>query len=160
LRRRARPGERPHAGHGNGTEPDILDHCVCFNGAWAGSPGAERSSARDETRLPLVRSRAVARSALAEGLSVGWYVGETWHVAALTPAIEREARVTGEVPLLSTDLAGLDEAPHKILCMAADDAEIPALHRVAETFRGTCAVSFSHRHFLEVTAEGVDKARA
>ncbi len=91
---------------------------------------------------------------------MGWYVGEAWHVAALTPAIEREAGVTGEVPLVSADLAGLDEAPHKILCIAGQDTEIPALHRVAQGFRGTCAVSFSHTNFLEITALGVDKAKA
>jgi hypothetical protein len=140
----------------------ILEHCICFNGAWSGglSADAARSSIRDQTLLPLSHARSVARSALAEGLSVGWYVGEAWHVAALTPAIEREADVTGEVPLVSADLAGLDEAPHKILCIAGHDTKIPALRRVAQGFRGTCAVTFSHTNFLEITALGVDKAKA
>lgn len=136
-----------------------IEDCIGFNGAWCGRLGAAQRATWDETLLPLALARAAAGATLAEGLSVG-YVAETWHVAARTAAILREAGVTGETPALSPDLAALDDAPHKILCIAEHDGEIPALHRVADAFRAACAMSFSHRHFLEITSAGVDKARA
>jgi Cof subfamily protein (haloacid dehalogenase superfamily) len=139
-----------------------IERCICFNGAWSGALGAgpARAASGDETLLPLQHARTAARFAVAAGLSVGWYVGESWHVAALTAAIEREAGVTGEIPLVCPDLAGLDEAPHKIMCIAGQDMDIPALQRVAQAFRGMCTVSFSHTNFLEITSLGVDKAKA
>ena len=143
-------------------ELGILEHCICFNGAWSGAVGTHATHAKtlEEAVLSPQLACAVVDAARAAGLSVGCYLGETWRVPALTQAIAREAAVTGEVPLVDPDLATLDEAPHKILCIAGSSSEIPALHQLAQTFGASCAVSFSHTNFLEITAEGVDKARA
>jgi Cof subfamily protein (haloacid dehalogenase superfamily) len=112
-----------------------------------------------ETTVDHADAEEVESRALAAGLSIGRYVGFRWRVPRLTAPIRHEAAQTGERPLLSTAAESeADAAPHKLAAMAAGDREAPALRRLAESLPRTVTATFSHPHFLEITAAGVDKA--
>jgi Cof subfamily protein (haloacid dehalogenase superfamily) len=104
-------------------------------------------------------AREVETHAVELGLSIGRYIGFRWRVPRLTEAIRREAAQTGERPLVSTaEERAQDAAPHKLAAMAAGEHEAAALHRLADCLPSAVTGTFSHPHFLEITAAGVDKA--
>jgi len=110
---------------------------------------------------PMDREAAteVEERAVGLGLSVGRYIGSRWRVPRLTRAIRVEAGLTGETPVVSApEESAADRPPHKVLAIAADEAEIPGLVRLASELPPTVTATFSHRSFLEITAAGVDKA--
>lgn len=118
---------------------------------------------RDESRLDVLADRRVPGDvaaevqsrAIAAGLSVGRYAGDRWWVPSVTPAISREAAITGEQPLIVA--ANEEEAPHKLLVIAEGVSEIPSLQRLAKGLGSDIAATFSHPTYLEITAAGVGK---
>jgi Cof subfamily protein (haloacid dehalogenase superfamily) len=112
-----------------------------------------------ETTLDRAAARDVETRALAAGLSVGRYIGLRWRVPQLTDSVRHEASLTGEEPIVSTpEESDADAAPHKLMVMAAGDAQIAALAQLAGTLPRSVTATLSHPANLEITAAGVDKA--
>src|SRR5205823_5465355 len=113
-----------------------------------------------EQRMNLSSAHIVLRSALEQGISVGWYIGDCWYIPRWDAALHLEARLTGVMPTVVPDLAHFTEAPHKLLCIAGDPALLPELSLLARTLPPDCRGQFSFVNYLEITHQGVDKANA
>lgn len=112
-----------------------------------------------EARIPVPTAQTVFHEARGEDLSVGWHVGEAWYVPEIDAAVRREARITGQTPIV-TDIEKIREEPHKVLCVAGEPSMLPGLRRLAGLLPGECAGHFSHRNYLEITRREADKATA
>jgi Cof subfamily protein (haloacid dehalogenase superfamily) len=111
------------------------------------------------TPLDVELANVIEDRAVAAGLSVGRYIGCRWRVPRMTEAIEREACITGDRPMLSgADDSDGDAAPHKVLVISGDDRGLEALRALAKSLPGEVTATFSHMNYLEITATGVDKA--
>jgi Cof subfamily protein (haloacid dehalogenase superfamily) len=111
-----------------------------------------------ETPMERCAAGAVEREATVRGLSIGRYIGPRWRVPRLTAAILREARGTGEEPVLSSAAeTDADAPPHKLLAIADGPTQIPLLHDLAAALPPSVTGTLSHPEFLEITAAGVDK---
>lgn len=108
--------------------------------------------------LALDSAREIVRFALAEGISVGWFVGEGWHIPAWDAILRREADIIQMQPQVTPDLMALSLPPHKIQCMVANDAEIKILENLLSSLPDDCIGQFSHPTYLEIVPKGVDKA--
>jgi Cof subfamily protein (haloacid dehalogenase superfamily) len=108
--------------------------------------------------LSLVSSREIVQFALAEGISLGWFVGEGWHIAAWDAVLGREAEIIQMQPQVTPDLMALSLPPHKVQCMVADDSEIKKLENLLSILPHDCIGQFSHPTYLEIIPNGVDKA--
>lgn len=128
---------------------------VAYQGALVARRLHGRLEVLTDRRVPSDAATEVESRGTAAGLSVGRYIGGRWLVPSLTPAISREAAITGERPVLAT--VHDDDAPHKLLVIAENPAEIPALERLADGLEPGLAATFSHPTYLEITAAGVDK---
>lgn len=113
-----------------------------------------------EQRMNLSSAHIVLRSALEQGISVGWYIGDDWYIPRWDAALHLEGELTGVMPSVVPDLAHFTEAPHKLLCLAGDPALLPRLSLLAKTLPQDCTGQFSYVNYLEVTHQGVDKASA
>jgi Cof subfamily protein (haloacid dehalogenase superfamily) len=113
-----------------------------------------------ERRMPLMSARAVLRQALDRELSVGWYTGDIAHIPGWDDALRTEYAVTGEQPIVDSNLLTSGEAPHKILCIAGAPGLVTELHLLANDLPRDCVGQFSHTTYLEVTRQGVNKADA
>jgi Cof subfamily protein (haloacid dehalogenase superfamily) len=131
---------------------------IGYQGALVARWVGEQVEVLGSTPLSHATAEAIEFRAVAAGLSVGRYIGPRWRVPRITHAIEREATITGEAPLVSTpEENAADDAPQKLLVIA-DGPNDPALNALAESLPSTVTATFSHRNYLEVTAAGVDKA--
>ncbi len=113
-----------------------------------------------EQRMNLPSAHLVLRSALEQGISVGWYIGDGWYIPRWDAVLQLEGELTGVVPTVVPDLAHFPEAPHKLLCIAGDPAFLPQLSLLANTLPQDCTGKFSYVNYLEITRQGVDKASA
>ena len=113
-----------------------------------------------EQRMNLFSAHLVLRSALEQGISVGWYIGDDWYISRWDTALHLEGTLTGVMPTVVPDLAHFREAPHKLLCIAGDPALLPELSLLARTLPQDCTGQFSYVNYLEITHQGVDKASA
>jgi Cof subfamily protein (haloacid dehalogenase superfamily) len=138
---------------------DLADEWfVGFQGALVARRTGTGLEVLAETPMQRCAAGAVEREATARGLSVGRYIGPRWRVPDLTAAVLREARGTGEDPLLSSAAESeADAPPHKVLAIADGPAQIPLLHDLAAALPPAVTGTLSHPEFLEVTAAGVDK---
>lgn len=148
----------PVALSGIQSELDLRDEWfIAFQGAlvarWVDA-GLEMLAS---TPIDVGLAQAIEGRALAAGLSVGRYAGCEWRVPRMTSAIEREAAITGEIPLLSGTADGY-AAPHKVLVIADGERSQEALEALARSLRGVVSATFSHGNYLEITAASVDKA--
>jgi Cof subfamily protein (haloacid dehalogenase superfamily) len=107
-----------------------------------------------EQRLSLDAAHTIVHQALAEGISVGWFSNDTWHIAAWDEVLRHEAAIIGN-PSLVSDLIAMQQAPHKLQLMVATD--IDKLHRIVEVMPPKCVGLFSHPNYLEIFPSGVDK---
>ena len=107
-----------------------------------------------DVRLPGPVASAVADDARARGIEVGWYAGDDWLIDAVGPGIEEEAAITSETPVIAPP--GGRPAPHKLLCIGSERALLGLRDALPAEAHG----AFSNATYLEVTAAGVDKARA
>ncbi len=112
-----------------------------------------------EVRIPVPIAETVFHEARGQDLSVGWHIGEAWYVPEIDAAVRREARITGQTPIV-TDIERIREEPHKVLCVAGEPRMLPGLRRLAGLLPGECAGHFSHRNYLEITRREADKATA
>jgi Cof subfamily protein (haloacid dehalogenase superfamily) len=108
--------------------------------------------------LALVSAHEIVRVALAEGISLGWFVGEDWHISAWDAVLRREADIIQMQPQVTPNLMALSLPPHKIQCMVANDAEIKNLENLLSILPDDCIGQFSHPTYLEIIPKGVDKA--
>ncbi len=140
-------------------ELDLADEWfVGFQGALVGRRTGSGLEILAETPMDRCAATAVEREATARGLAVGRYIGQRWRVPRLTEAVLREARGTGEEPLLSSPAeSDADAPPHKVLAIADGPAQIPLLHDLAAVLPSEVTGTLSHPEFLEMTAAGVDK---
>ena len=113
-----------------------------------------------EQRMNLSSAHLVLRRALAQGISVGWYIGDGWYIPRWDAAMHLEGTLTGVLPTVVPDLAHFTEAPHKLLCIAGDPALLPELSLLARALPQDCTGQFSYVNYLEITHQGVDKATA
>jgi len=72
--------------------------------------------------------------------------------------VATEADVTGEAVTVRPTEPGLDPV-YKALCMG-DTGDRGPLEAILAGLPPGCVATFSHEHYLEITAEGVDKATA
>jgi Cof subfamily protein (haloacid dehalogenase superfamily) len=112
----------------------------------------------EETHLPIKSAQRIFKDAVAEGVSVGWFIGETWHIAAWDEVVRHEAADIGMLPVLTPDLDTFTLAPHKLLCMVAHTAQCEQLQRLARQLPGDVTGQFSAQTLLEVIPLGIDKA--
>src|SRR5579884_757481 len=68
-----------------------------------------------ECRMSLSSARDVSRSAIAHGLSVGWFSGDNWYIPGWDEALCRESKITQTQPIVARNLIHFTEAPHKLL---------------------------------------------
>jgi Cof subfamily protein (haloacid dehalogenase superfamily) len=108
--------------------------------------------------LSLVSAHEIVRFALGEGISLGWFVGEDWHIPAWDVVLRRETEIIQMQPQVTLDLMTLPLPPHKIQCMVASDSEIKKLENLLSILPDDCIGQFSHPTYLEIIAKGVDKA--
>jgi Cof subfamily protein (haloacid dehalogenase superfamily) len=113
-----------------------------------------------EQRMNLSSAHLVLRSALEQGISVGWYIGDDWYISRWDAALHLEGTLTGVMPTIVPDLAHFTEAPHKLLCIAGEPELLPELSLLAKTLPQDCTGQFSYVNYLEITHQGVDKANA
>ncbi len=111
-----------------------------------------------EERLPITSAQRIFKAALAEDVSVGWFVGETWHIAVWDEVVRNEATDIGMQPIFTPNLDTFALAPHKLLCMVAEPVQHDRLVRVASKLSADVTGQFSHPCLLEVIPAGVDKA--
>lgn len=111
-----------------------------------------------ERRLPLASAQTIVRLALSRGISVGWFVGEAWHIQAWDDTLRREASIIGMPFIAKAPLASMSEAPHKIQCMVAGADRAAELHRLRDELPADCLGQFTHETYLEIFPQGVNKA--
>ena len=113
-----------------------------------------------ETRLTRDAAAAALTLAREHGIEVGWFTRDDWRVAALGPGVEEESWLTEEPPIVEPGLPDGAPDPFKLMCISADIHGTPALHALRARLPAGVIGQFSHPRYLELTAPGVDKARA
>jgi Cof subfamily protein (haloacid dehalogenase superfamily) len=134
---------------------------IAFNGALTFE--LEDGAPRALDAHPLDRGAAAAALRLVHehGIEAGWFTLDGWRVRALGAGAAEEAGLTGEAPVVSPGLPDDgSEAPLKLMCIATSRAGSAALHALRDRLPAGVAGLFSHPRYLELTAPGVDKARA
>ena len=93
-----------------------------------------------------------------EGLSPGRFSDDDWTVARIDSATTRAAAITGEKPQVR-DLEQITAMPGplKLMIIAQNPEQIPALHHLADWLPRQVNGSFSHANYLEVTTSGAHK---
>ena len=135
--------------------------CICFSGGWIGriDPAAATAVAAETVTIPLPAARAIAEAALEAGLVPSWHTERQWAVPGLSPAIEREIRVTRQTPCVTADFAAAGQ-PNKILLVGPRESLLDLRDRLQAAHGGEFDAVFSHADYLEILPKGVDKARA
>jgi hydroxymethylpyrimidine pyrophosphatase-like HAD family hydrolase len=113
-----------------------------------------------ERRMNLPSALLVLGSALALGISIGWFNGNCWYIRSWDPTLRLESAITGVTPIVASNLVHFTEAPHKLQAIVGEPALLPHLYTLARTIPRDCEGQFSHESYLEVTYKGVDKATA
>lgn len=113
-----------------------------------------------EQRMNLDSASCVLRSALSQGVSVGWFSEDRWFIPDWDLTLRRESVLTGVIPIVTPDLALVREAPHKLQCIVGDPELLPRLSLLARSLPADCLGQFSHANYLEITHQGVNKASA
>ena len=111
---------------------------------------------------PLDRGAAVdvLAMAAAHGVEIGWFSLDGWRVASPGAAVDEEAALTDEPPLLDPGLPDGAPTPYKLMAIAVTEAERRALVALREELPASVRGVFSHPRYLEVVAPGIDKAVA
>ncbi|MGH8246544.1 MAG: Cof-type HAD-IIB family hydrolase [Gammaproteobacteria bacterium] len=140
---------------------DIEGYAIAFSGGMLCR--LSRDPARpieilSERSLPVSSAQTIVRLALARGISVGWFMGEAWHIQAWDETLRREAANIGMPLIASAPLALMTDAPHKIQCMVAGPDRAVDLHRLRADLPPDCIGHFTHETYLEIFPHGVDKA--
>lgn len=141
-----------------------LDHdgpAISFSGGWTGAiePRRDQMSATEVFHIRKAAALAVAERALALGLVPSWHSEQAWLVPRSSPEIEREARVTHELPHVTPHLADAPE-PNKILVIGPPPTLLALRDSVQKSHGLYLETTFSHPDYLEVLPKGVDKAAA
>ncbi len=113
-----------------------------------------------DQRMNLTSARKVLSNALELGISVGWFIGDSWYISAWDSALRRESMITGVTPIIASDLLRFKDAPHKLQAIVGEPALLPHLYTLARTLPQDCVGQFSYETYLEITHQGVDKASA
>jgi hypothetical protein len=79
--------------------------------------------------IPGEVAQGVLEDAAASGLSVSWFVGESWFALRDDPAMRREAGIVRDGFVLAGGLSGRD--PHKLMLIAGRPEQVPVLHQLA-----------------------------
>lgn len=134
---------------------------ICFSGGWTGTiePRRSRIAAAQVFHIQKQAALAVAEKALDLGLVPSWHCEQAWLVPLSSPEIEREARVTHELPHVTSRLQDAPE-PNKILVIGPPVALVALSHSVQMSHGRYLETTFSHPDYLEVLPHGVDKAAA
>ena len=133
---------------------------VGSQGAFTGgydARGALRPTGRHPAPLDAVR--AVVAAAVAAGLAVSWFAVDRWLVSHVDATIEREAQVVHDTPDVA-DLLAQDDGPDKLMIIARDADDLPALGALACELPSGLTAQISNPTYLEITRSGVDKASA
>lgn len=133
---------------------DVVAAQGAVTGTW--SDGSLRLHRRVPVPVPL--ARAVAGDALRAGLAVSWYSGTRWYVSHVDATIERESHVVRTRPTVA-DLTTLPDEPDKLMVIGAAEATA-SLRDWRDRLPAGLLAQTSNPAYVEVTAAGVDKARA
>jgi Cof subfamily protein (haloacid dehalogenase superfamily) len=133
---------------------------IAFNGALVFRLVEAELRALTETPLARAAAAEAYELARAHGAEVGWFTRDGWRVAAHGPGATEEAALTDEPAQLDPALPDGAPAPLKLMCIVPDLDGAPALHALRERLPPGVSGQFSHPRYLELTAAGVDKARA
>ena len=133
---------------------------IAFNGALTFR--VERGALHALAETPMSPEAATAAFTLARehGIEVGWFTRDGWRVTAHGPGVDEEAALTDEAPRVEPGLPDGAPPPLKLMCIAAALDAAPALHALRDALPEGVSGQFSHPRYLELTAAGVDKARA
>jgi len=121
---------------------------------------AEPPVVRYERRIPLDSAAWIVDEATELGLEIGWHSGERWCAPAIGDGLRRESEIVGQPVELDRDPVSSGQAPHKLLCIAHRPAALPTLNALRRRLPADCAGHLSNHNYLEITAEGVNKAAA
>lgn len=108
--------------------------------------------------LPDGAAERIARLATGSGASPLLYTEDAALAPWMDDRVAAEAEITGEAVTLQPAEPGLGPV-YKALCMG-DAGEPGPLQAVLAALPSGCAATFSHEHYLEITAEDADKATA
>jgi Cof subfamily protein (haloacid dehalogenase superfamily) len=132
---------------------------IAYQGALVARRVDDGLQVLSDTPLDHATARSVEARAIALGLSTGRYIGSRWRVPRMTVAIEHEAAITGEKPLLSApEETEADLPPQKVLVIADGASQIARLRELFGALPPTVSATFSKPNYLEITAAGVDKS--
>jgi hydroxymethylpyrimidine pyrophosphatase-like HAD family hydrolase len=92
-------------------------------------------------------------------IALGRYFGSEWRVGRRSVAVEREALITGHVPIVDPSVSALGTPAHKLQFIASTRTK-GALDSIREALPRTTAGVFSHASYLEVVRTDVDKGIA
>ena len=144
-------------------ELGIAGLAICYTGALTcrlnPDPHVPAEVVTDQ-RMNLSSARKVLSNALELGISVGWFIGDSWYISAWDSALRRESMITGVTPIIASDLLRFKDAPHKLQAIVGEPAHLPHLYTLARTLPRDCVGQFSYTTYLEITHQGVDKASA
>ena len=132
---------------------------IAYQGALVARWVDDELEVLSSTPLANAKARSVESCAIAHGLAVGRYIGTRWRVPRKTAAIEREAAITGEKPIVSSPAeAAADLPPQKVLVIADGESQIGQLQELFASLPPGLSATFSKPDYLEITAAGVDKS--
>ena len=119
---------------------------------------SRRSTARRSTARSPPTCCALAR---AHGIEAGWFELDGWHVRRDRPGRGRGGDADRRAAhARRRRCRTASTPPYKLMCIATTEEETAALHALRDRLPGTVTGVFSHPRYLEVTAPGIDKARA
>jgi Cof subfamily protein (haloacid dehalogenase superfamily) len=153
----------PRALHAIMEDLGITGLAICYTGALVCRISPDPHAPTEvvtEQRMSLSSAHSVLKSALEDGLSVGWYSGDDWYIPRWDAALRRESVLTGVIPIVEPDLAHFTKAPHKLLAIAEEPVLLPQLSLLASTLPPDCKGQISLANYLEITHQAVDKATA
>jgi Cof subfamily protein (haloacid dehalogenase superfamily) len=131
---------------------------IAYQGALVARWVDDELQVLSNTPLDHATARSIEARAIALGLSTGRYIGSRWRVPRMTVAIEQEAAITGEKPLLSSPWETEADLPPQKVLVIADDSQITQLQELVGSLPPTVSATFSKPNYLEITAAGVDKS--
>ena len=130
--------------------PAAFVGCGAFTGGYD-ARGALRPTGRHPAPLDAVRS--VVAAAVAAGLAVSWFAVDRWLVSHVDATIEREAQVVHDTPEVA-ELLAQDGGPDKLMIIARDADDLPALRALARELPSGLTAQISNPTYLEITCRG------
>lgn len=132
--------------------------CICFNGGWIGNPRTGESTLNQV--IPRELATDVFEFATARDVTVLWYTGNEVFATQDNEVVTGETGITGETLRRVTSVADIPGEPNKIMCVAWHAVGQLQFEAIRNAFAGKVQLSRSDARLLEISPQGVDKARA